>query len=296
MHCRRSPVQRGRLVGLLIVLAASSLALAACGGSPSEPRTETPADHRDQTLSPTAPASDRSSERGDWEIGASPLPTRPDGFGRVLPTPPQLRVRRLPTVDRLPPPESERFESSIRRIGPQIRSRMDRTWTPGCPVPLADLRYVTVSFRGFDGKAHTGELVLNARVVPDVVSVFQKLYVADFPIETMRLVTGPDLDAPPTGDGNNTSAFVCRKARQQSNWSTHAYGLAVDVNPFHNPYLRDGLVLPELAGAYLNRDWHRPGMIRDGGVVTEAFDDIGWTWGGSWHSTTDYMHFSATGR
>jgi D-alanyl-D-alanine carboxypeptidase len=171
---------------------------------------------------------------------------------------------------------------------------MGSTWTLHCPVDLADLRYVTVSFRGFDGQAHTGELVVNARVGSDVVSVFRKLYAADFPIETMRLVTGADLDAPPTGDGNNTSAFVCRKARQQSTWSVHAYGLAVDVNPFHNPYQRGGLVLPELASAYLDRPWRRPGMIHRGGVVTEAFAAIGWTWGGSWQNP-DYMHFSATG-
>jgi hypothetical protein len=36
-------------------------------------------------------------------------------------------------------------------------------------------------------------------------------------------------------------------------------------------------------------------MIRPGDVVTKAFATIGWTWGGTWQSPTDYMHFSATG-
>jgi hypothetical protein len=36
------------------------------------------------------------------------------------------------------------------------------TWTSACPVKATDLRYGTVSFRGFDGRAHTGELFLNA--------------------------------------------------------------------------------------------------------------------------------------
>jgi hypothetical protein len=31
-------------------------------------------------------------------------------------------------------------------------------------------------------------------------------------------------------------------------------------------------------------------------VVTEAFAAIGWGWGGTWRSSTDTMHFSATGR
>jgi hypothetical protein len=125
--------------------------------------------------------------------------------------------------------------------------------------------------------------------------VFRRLYAARFPIEQMRLVTTADLHAPPTGDGNNTAAFVCRKARQQSTWSAHAYGLAIDVNPFHNPYRRGTLVLPERASSYLDRSWWRPGMIREGDVVTRSFAAIGWTWGGTWRSR-DLMHFSATGR
>jgi D-alanyl-D-alanine carboxypeptidase len=230
-----------------------------------------------------------------WRVGARPLPLRPDGFGEVRPTPAALRVRRLPTLDRLPPPPGGRFRSSVRPISPAVRARMGPTWRPGCPVGLADLRYVTVSFRGFDGRAHTGELVVHERVAAGVVAVFARLYRARFPIEEMRLVTGADLAARPTGDGNNTAAFVCRAARKQARWSAHAYGLAVDVNPFQNPYRRGDLVLPELAGAYLDRGDRRPGMIRPGDAVTAAFAAQGWTWGGTWRSPRDFMHFSATG-
>jgi D-alanyl-D-alanine carboxypeptidase len=213
----------------------------------------------------------------------------------VLATPAALRIRRLPTVDRLPPPPGGRFRSAIRPISPAVRARMGTTWRSGCPVGLADLRYLTVSFRGFDGRSHTGELVVHRRVAAPVVSVFARLYRARFPIEEMRLVTGADLAAHPTGDGNNTAAFVCRAARKQTRWSAHAYGLAVDVNPFQNPYRRGDLVLPELAGAYLDRANRRPGMIAPGQVVTDAFAALGWTWGGTWRSPKDFMHFSATG-
>ena len=230
-----------------------------------------------------------------WRLGARPLPLRPDGFGQVLPTPPELRRRRLPTVDRLPPPAGGRFRSAVRPIGAAVRARMGATWSPACPVRLADLRYVTVSFRGFDGRPHTGELVVHRRAAGQLVSVFARLYRAAFPIEQMRLVTTADLHAHPTGDGNNTAAFVCRAARNQRRWSAHAYGLAVDVNPFQNPSRRGDLVLPELASSYLDRGWVRPGMIRPGDVVTRAFAAIGWTWGGTWRSPTDLMHFSATG-
>ncbi len=236
-----------------------------------------------------------SSQPATWKVGARPLPLRPDGFGRILPTPAPLRDRRLPTVDRLPPPGDGRFHSTVAPISAAVRARMGATWSPACPVPLADLRYLTVSFHGFDGRAHTGELVVNRRVADQVVGVFATLYRARFPIEEMRLVTGADLHAHPTGDGDNTAAFVCRTARKQTRWSAHAYGLAVDVDPFQNPYQRGDLVLPELASAYLDRGRGRPGMIRPGDVVTKAFAAIGWTWGGTWDSPVDRMHFSATG-
>jgi hypothetical protein len=80
------------------------------------------------------------------------------------------------------------------------------------------------------------------------------------------------------------------------NWSMHAYGLAIDINPFHNPYEKGELIIPELAMSYLDRDQNLPGMIHDGDVVVAAFADIGWGWGGDWKTLKDYMHFSQNGR
>ena len=230
-----------------------------------------------------------------WVLGATPLPRRADGFGEVQPTPAPLVDRRLPTVDLLPPPSSGRFESTIGPVDEGVRSRMGGTWQEGCPVALDDLRYLTVSFTGFDGGLHTGELVVHRDHAEAVVSVFERLFDAGFPIEEMRLVTDADLAAAPTGDGNNTAAFVCRTVRGGTRFSAHASGLAIDVNPFQNPYVRGDLVLPELASAYTDRGRDRPGMIHDGDVVVTAFESIGWSWGGRWDDPADPMHFSATG-
>jgi hypothetical protein len=230
-----------------------------------------------------------------WRVGASPLPLRPDGFGQVLPTPAVLRNRRLPTVDRLPPPPGGRFTATVGGVTPAIRTRMGETWSAACPVGLSSLRYVTVVFRGFDGKAHRGELVVAASAASKVVSVFRSLYAVSFPIEEMRIPTTADMRAKPTGDGNNTAAYVCRAARGQTRFSQHAYGLAIDVNPFDNPQVKRDLVVPELASAYKDRSWRRPGMFLPGGSAVRAFTAIGWGWGGTWTSQKDYMHFSATG-
>ncbi|MGA8845132.1 MAG: M15 family metallopeptidase, partial [Nocardioides sp.] len=119
----------------------------------------------------------------------------------------------------------------------------------------------------------------------------------DFPIESMRLITTADLVAPATGDGNNTATFVCRPTRGESDgFSAHAYGLAIDLNPFLNPYLKDGVVLPERASSYLDRRRARPGMVEPGGVAVRAFARIGWSWGGDFTSLKDYQHFTALDR
>ena len=141
-----------------------------------------------------------------------------------------------------------------------------------------------MSFWGFDDKAHTGELIVHRDAADAMVQVFGQLFAERFPIEDMRVSSMADLDAPNTGDGNTTAAFVCRPTRGSSRWSEHAYGLAVDVNPFQNPYVRDGGVIPGLAGSYLDRANVRPGMLEPGTGPVAAFAAIGWRWGGEWRT------------
>jgi hypothetical protein len=156
---------------------------------------------------------------------------------------------------------------------------------------------VQLTFWGFDDQRHTGELLLNASVARDVVQVFRQLYEARFPFEELRVSSRSELELPPTGDGNDTESFVCRPTTgSETTFSQHAYGLAIDLDPFQNPYVKDDLVLPELASSYLDRDQVRPGMILPGDVVVRAFASIGWTWGGTWSSLKDYQHFSQNGR
>ena len=226
-------------------------------------------------------------------IGTRVLPRRPDGFGERQPTPPRLRNRRFITTDLLPPPPDDRWRAEVGRVPRQVLRRS--TWHDGCPVRPRELRYITMTFWGFDDQPHTGEMVVNAAVADDVVGVFRRMYRARFPIEEMRVRRAGEIDLPPTGDGNNTESFDCRNATLGGSWSNHAYGLAIDINPFHNPYRKGDLVVPELAEAYLDRGNHRPGMIQPGDVVTRAFDDIGWGWGGRWATLDDWQHFSANG-
>jgi len=164
-------------------------------------------------------------------------------------------------------------------------------------VGPADLRNVTVSYVGFDGRVHTGTLVVNRRVTRDVEQVFRRLYVARFPIHRMQPIAryGGSDDRSMAAD--NTSAFNCRYAVAPGpkRWSVHAYGEAIDVNTVENPYLLGRRVLPPAGRAYLERSRYRPGMAVAGGVLVRAFASVGWLWGGRWTASPDWQHFSTTG-
>jgi hypothetical protein len=262
------------------------LVLAGCSTTPPPPDSS-------PTSVSAGPTTTSPPAAPQWTVGASPLPLRPDGFGQVLPTPPELANRALPTVDRLPPPSDGQYAATLTPVPPDVLARS--TWQPSCPVAADDLRYLTMSFWGFDGRLHTGEMIVNVRVADGVTGVFRRLFEAQFPIEEMRVMSPAELTAPPTGDGNNTTAFVCRPAVRQTRWSAHAYGLAIDLNPFCNPYVRGDLVLPELASSYVDRANRRPGMVERGDVAVRAFAAIGWQWGGNWTTSKDLQHFSSTG-
>jgi hypothetical protein len=172
---------------------------------------------------------------------------------------------------------------------------MRSTYRSGCPVPLSRLRLLTMTYWGFDSRAHTGEMVVSARVATDVISVFRTLYEARWPIRSMRLVDdfGGSDDASMAAD--NTSAFNCRAVTGGGGWSEHSYGEAIDLDPLENPYVSGSTVLPPAAAGYLDRP-ARPGVIHPDDIAVRAFGAIGWTWGGTWTSPQDFQHFSLSGR
>ncbi len=265
----------------------------------TEPPSQEPPATLDSLQQPSESArTGEAAPRPDW-LGTRILPREDDGFGQRLPTPPELIDRRLetPPLPFLPAPQpgDERFVAEITTVPDRVAERS--TWNPACPVPLEVLRYVTVRFFGFDGRVHAGELIVHEDVAHDIVQVFAELHELRFPLEEVRVIRSEELDAPPTGDGNVTSAFVCRPVAGGTRWSEHAYGRAIDINPFHNPYVRGDVIIPELAGSYTDRDDVRPGMVVPGDAVTQAFTRIGWGWGGDWTgAAVDPMHFSVSGR
>ena len=273
-------------------------------GSPSGSATSEPSEPPSSALGSPGPASvDGTLPVAAYGRGSTPppwlfqrlLPETAAGFGDVRPTPPVLRRRAFTLPDQVQALPGRGYASRIESPAPaDVIARS--TWAAGCPVTRARLAWLRVTFWGFDARRHTGELLVNAAVADDLDLVFRRLWDARFPLEQVIVVRSIDEEAPPTGDGNGTGSFVCRAVTGGSGFSQHAYGLAIDVNTFQNPYHSGDVVLPELASSYLRRDQVRPGMITADGPVVAAFREIGWSWGGDWNSLKDYQHFSLTGR
>jgi hypothetical protein len=278
---------------VLAVLAAGSGATAATGPSSAHVRQlDSSVSAPDGTL--LEAATGFGSRPPDW-LGTRELPRAANGYGEVQPTPPVLRNRRWTLPDTVPMLPGRGFAAKVRSPAP--RRVIERsTWQQGCPVAPTDLAWVRLTFWGFDAQRHTGELLVHRTVAEDIVSVFRTLYRRRFPQEQVVIVRSYDPDAPTTGDANGTGSFVCRPSTGASYFSQHAYGLALDVNTFQNPYAKGDVVLPELASSYLRRGEVRPGMIVAAGPVIEAFARIGWEWGGHWNESLDFQHFSQNGR
>jgi hypothetical protein len=195
------------------------------------------------------------------------------------------------------------FGGSIQPLSAPVQAELGgRFWHPGCPVPLTRLRVLTVTHWGFDGRVHTGQLIVNQDAAAPLVRVFRQLYALRFPIRHMRLADayGPSSSQP--ADGDISGSFECRQAVPSpcsggtgtGSGSEHAYGEAVDLNTIENPYVGCGRTRERSSLPYLDRSRLRPGMVTP--AVVAAFRSIGWGWGGNWTgSTKDYMHFSKSG-
>src|SRR5205085_5942317 len=154
------------------------------------------------------------------------------------------------------------FHSSIEALPAPVRAQLKRgAWHRGCPVPLWQLRVLTVSYVGFDGQAHRGQLVVNRASAAPLARVFRELYRLRFPIRHLDLASsyGPAASRP--ADGDVSSSLECRQAvpspcvggRGTGSWSEHAYGEAVDLNPLENPYVGCGQSRDPATRRYFNR-------------------------------------------
>lgn len=163
-------------------------------------------------------------------------------------------------------------------------------------ISLSELNYVHILHYDFEGNIAEGELICNSAIAQDLVEIFYELYTAEYQLERVLLIDYYNADDTTSMMANNTSCFNYRNIDDTDKLSRHAFGLAIDVNPFYNPYIRftkDGgqIISPESSEAYADRTQSFPYKIDADDLCCRLFLEHGFTWGGNWNSSKDYQHF-----
>lgn len=163
-------------------------------------------------------------------------------------------------------------------------------------ISYADLRYVHIIHYDFDGKLAEGELICHNSIAEDLVKIFYDLYASEYQIEKVTLIENYNGDDTASMADNNTSCFNYRMVDGTKSLSRHALGLAIDINPLYNPYIRydkkgGQTVSPVEGEAYADRTVSFPYKIDPDDLCYRLFTEHGFTWGGNWNSSKDYQHF-----
>lgn len=187
-------------------------------------------------------------------------------------------------------------------ITPEIEARIRGISYPeddtDIEVSLTDLSYIGVLYNDFEGNIAQGELICNNSIALDLVEIFEELYRNGYQFERIELIDEYGGDDTLSMENNNTSCFNYRIVDGSNHLSKHAYGLAIDINPFYNPYVvfnKDGsgetYISPKGSEVYADRSKNFPYKIDENDLCYKLFIEHGFTWGGNWNSSKDYQHF-----
>jgi hypothetical protein len=278
--------------GALLVLTA--LVAGCSNGKPQADSAATSSTAASSSTSATSPA-------------PTTMPTKTPGTKAT----PKPAVTRLPAVPAAAVGPSVRFpaapaafgsgaNATVAHIPTALWTRMvGYSWTSGCPIGRSSLRLVQVNYWGFDGIRHRGSLVVASAITSRTASAFTSLYALKFRIRLIRPMDsswghnpkGPGADDYAAMRADNTSAFNCRYVGGEESrkvWSNHAYGRAIDINDFENPYVAsNGTVYP--SSYFLHRRTGPGTFTSSTSPAVRASTRQGFSWGGLW-SDPDFQH------
>lgn len=173
-----------------------------------------------------------------------------------------------------------------------FRRMRGKSFPAGCTVKRSDLRYLRMLHRNREGRTQVGEMVCNKAIAGDLLRIFRRLYEEGYRIERMMLIDDYGADDERSMAANNTSCFNFRLVTgSRTRVSKHGMGMAVDINPLYNPYVKGKVVKPAASRPYTRDRGKVPMAIQRGDVCHRLFTRHGFSWGGAWRSLKDYQHF-----
>lgn len=187
------------------------------------------------------------------------------------------------------------FHSDV--IDDGILARINgKSYTENENIELSQLSYLKMLYYGIDGNTYVGEMIVNKEIASDVLDIFRQLYENQYPIERMVLIDEYNAEDETSMENNNTSAFNYRTISGSNKLSNHSFGMAIDLNPKYNPYVKitsDGSMIcqPQSGIEYADRTKDFLYKIDENDLAYRLFTQAGFTWGGSWKNVKDYQHF-----
>lgn len=153
-----------------------------------------------------------------------------------------------------------------------------------------ELTAINIPYWGFDDNLHEGQLVCNKLVAKDLQNVFEQLFQLHFCIAQMKPIGYFNFSDSISMQANNTNCFDFRlQTHSKYKLSKHSHGLAVDINPIQNPYVKGKIIYPNNANTINKGKIDKHSEL--GKKVISIFKQIGWKWGGNFKHNKDYMHF-----
>ena len=229
----------------------------------------------------------------------------PTGTPQIPPAPTAAVASRTPEPS--PEPTEDPQTMLLKQFYYAPLTEEQKQYITGCSYPdteetlqisYEDLSYVHILHYNFEGEAVEGELICNNAIAADLLEILYELYLNEYQLERVTLIENYGGDDTLSMADNNTSCFNYRVVDGTKKLSQHAYGLAIDINPFYNPYVTypDGgiRISPPGSEAYADRDSDFPYKIDENDLCYKLFKEHGFTWGGNWNSSKDYQHFQKT--
>lgn len=172
---------------------------------------------------------------------------------------------------------------------------------PTMPAPqeiLHSLTILMVKYYGFDTVIHSGQIVVHKNVAKDVESFFEVALENKFPIEKVIPISHEKYtwDDETSCNDNNSSGYNYRLIMGTNRMSKHAQGLAFDINPVQNIYVRYDEQGKEIYRLPKNGTYNKnaKGTLSDEHPLVILMKKLGWKWGGDWTPESgriDYQHF-----
>jgi hypothetical protein len=181
-------------------------------------------------------------------------------------------------------------------ISDEIFERMaGKSYKAECTIPRNELCYIRALHITNEGIIKVGEMVVNRAISDDILYILRRLFDAGYAIERMELVDNYNADDEASMAANNSSAFNFRTTPGGTRLSAHSRGMAVDINPLYNPYVKVNggkvIVAPKSADGYIDRNKTFPYKICKGDLCCRLFAERGFEWGGDYRTIKDYQHF-----